>query len=70
MESLGKLLLIAAAMLAVAGAGILLAAKFGLSRLPGDIVIRRDDLTVYIPLGLMIALSVIGSLVLALMRRL
>jgi stage II sporulation SpoE-like protein/DUF2905 family protein len=49
---------------------ILLSAKSALPRLPGHIVIRRDDVTVYIPLGLMIALSVIGSLVLSLQRRL
>ncbi len=70
MESLGKLLLIMAVILAVVGGGILLATKFGLSRLPGDIVIRRDNVTVYVPLGLMIALSVIVSLLLSVLRRL
>ncbi|MGZ6682274.1 MAG: DUF2905 domain-containing protein [Solirubrobacteraceae bacterium] len=70
MESVTRVFLIAAAMLAVVGGAILLTAKFGLSRLPGDIVIRRDDVTIYIPLGLMIALSVIGSLVLSLLRHL
>lgn len=70
MESLGKLMLITAVIFAVAGLGILLAAKFGLPRLPGDIVIRRENVTVYIPLGLMIVLSVVVSLVLSFLRRL
>lgn len=70
MESLGRLLLITAAILAAAGVLILLATKLGVTRLPGDIVIRRDNLTVYFPLGLMIALSVIVSLLLYLLRRL
>jgi hypothetical protein len=34
-----------------------------------DIVIRRGGLTIYIPLGLMIVLSLIGSLVLGLLSR-
>ena len=70
MESLGKTLLIVAALLAVLGGTVLLAAKLGITRLSGDIVIRREGLTVYIPLGVMIVLSVIASLALALLRRL
>ena len=70
MEHVAKLLLVAAAILAAGGLAVLIAAKLGIDRLPGDIVIRRENLTVYIPVGLMIAVSVIGSLVLSLLRRL
>jgi Protein of unknown function (DUF2905) len=70
MESAGRLLLIAGAVLAVLGGALLLAARLGIDRFPGDIVIRRDGLTIYIPLGLMIAVSVLGSIALYLLRRL
>ncbi len=69
MESVGKVLLIAAVALALIGAALLLAGKLGLSRLPGDVVIRRDGLTVYLPFGLMILLSVVGTLLLWILRR-
>jgi hypothetical protein len=70
MEWIGKALLVAAAVLAVIGGGLLLASKLGLDRVPGDIVIRREGLTIYIPLGLMVVVSVAGTLLLMLLRRL
>ena len=69
-EWFGKVLLIAAAVLAMIGGGLLLASKLGLDRLPGDIVIRREGLTIYIPLGLMVVVSVAGTLLLVVLRRL
>jgi hypothetical protein len=69
-EWIGKVLLIAAAVLAVIGGGLLLASKLGLDRLPGDVVIRREGLTIYIPLGLMVVVSVAGTLLLMVLRRL
>jgi hypothetical protein len=69
-EWIGKVLLIAAAVLAVIGGGLVLASKLGLDRLPGDIVIRREGLTIYIPLGLMVVVSVAGTLLLLVLRRL
>ncbi len=69
-ELIGKGLLISAAVLAVIGGGLLLASKIGLDRLPGDILIRREGLTIYIPLGLMVVVSLAGSLLLMLLRRL
>ena len=70
MEAVGKGLLVAAVALAVLGAALVLAAKLGVGRLPGDIVIRRGGLTIYIPLGLMVIVSVLGSLALFVLRRL
>ena len=43
---------------------LILLDRFGLGRLPGDIVWRRDNVTVYIPIGLMILLSLILTLLL------
>ncbi|RDD62843.1 DUF2905 domain-containing protein [Ferruginivarius sediminum] len=52
-------------------AGLLwpLVQKLGLGRLPGDIVIERDNFTVYIPLGTSILISLAVSLVLWLLSR-
>lgn len=69
MEALGKILLGIAAALAVIGGGLLLASKLGISRLPGDVVIKRDGFTLYAPIGLMILISVVGTIVLNLILR-
>jgi Protein of unknown function (DUF2905) len=68
-ESVGKMLLIAGAVLAALGGVILLAARFGFPRLPGDILVRRDNFTFYMPLGLMIVLSIVLTIVLNLIAR-
>jgi Protein of unknown function (DUF2905) len=69
MESVAKVLLGLAALLAVVGGGLLLASKLGLERLPGDIVIKRDGFTLYAPIGLMIVLSIVLTIVLNLISR-
>ena len=38
-------------------------------RLPGDIRIERDGVRIFVPLTSMLVLSVVGSLVLSLLRR-
>jgi hypothetical protein len=38
--------------------------KLGLGRLPGDIVIERENITVYIPLATCVLLSLVLSLIL------
>jgi hypothetical protein len=43
--------------------------RLGLERLPGDLVFRRGGVTVYFPLGLMILVSVLGTVVLNLLFR-
>jgi hypothetical protein len=43
--------------------------KIGLGRLPGDIVIERDNFRVYIPLATSLLVSVILSLILWLANR-
>ena len=40
-----------------------------LGQLPGDIVIERDNVTIFLPLGTMLLVSVVVSLVLALLGR-
>jgi DUF2905 family protein len=69
-ETAGKILLLTAATLAVMGAVLLIAGRLGLGRLPGDIVIHRGGLTIFIPLGSMLLLSLLGSVLLYLLGRL
>jgi Protein of unknown function (DUF2905) len=69
MEGLGKMLFITGIALAAFGGALLIASKLGLPRLPGDIVVRRDNFTFYMPLGLMILLSLILTVVLNLVAR-
>lgn len=64
LEGIGKLLIGGALALLVAGALFLLLGRLGLDRLPGDLVLRRGRLTVYFPIGLMILLSVVGTILL------
>ncbi len=69
MESLGKILLVGALALAVLGATLLLAARLGIDRLPGDIVVRRGNFTLYAPIGLMILLTIVLTIGLNLFLR-
>ncbi len=69
MEGIGKLLIGGAIVLLVLGGLFVLLGRFGLDRLPGDLVFRRGNFTVYFPIGVMILLSVIGTIVLNLFFR-
>jgi hypothetical protein len=40
-----------------------------LGHLPGDIVIQRDNVTIFIPLGTMLVVSILASVVLSLLNR-
>lgn len=69
LESVGRFLIGGALVLLVLGGLLLLLGRFGLDRLPGDLVFRRGNLTVYFPIGLMILLSVVGTVVLNVLLR-
>jgi uncharacterized membrane protein len=64
LEGLGKLLIGGAVVLLVLGGLLFLLGRFGVDRLPGDLVLRRGNFTFYFPIGLMILLSVVGTIVL------
>jgi multisubunit Na+/H+ antiporter MnhG subunit len=68
-ETLGKTLLVVAVALVAAGSILLLLSHLGLGRLPGDVVIRAKNVTVYAPIGLMILLSVLLTILLNLFWR-
>ncbi len=69
LEGLGRLLVGGAVVLLVLGGLFFLLGRLGLDRLPGDLVFRRGNFTVYFPIGLMILLSVVGTIVLNLFFR-
>ena len=69
LEALGKLLIGGAVVLLVLGGLLFLLGRFGVDRLPGDLVFKRGDFTLYFPIGLMILLSVVVTIVLNILFR-
>ncbi len=63
------MLVAGAVVLLVLGGLFVLLGRLGVERLPGDLVFRRGSLTVYFPIGLMILLSVVGTIVLNVILR-
>lgn len=69
-DSLGKLLILFGVVLALLGGLLLLVGKIPLlGRLPGDIVIRRENWSVYFPLTTSIVISVLLTLLFSLFGR-
>ena len=64
---MGRLLV--AVGLLIAGAGLLIMLGVPLGRLPGDVVIRRGNATFYFPLGTSILVSVVLTVLFAILRR-
>jgi hypothetical protein len=64
---MGKALL--AIGLLIAGAGLLIMLGVPLGRLPGDIYFRRGSTTFYFPLATCVLVSVVLSVLFALLRR-
>ncbi|HKH10319.1 MAG TPA: DUF2905 domain-containing protein [Rubrobacter sp.] len=69
LEAMGRLLVGGALVLLVLGGLFLVLGRFGMDRLPGDLVFRRGNLTVFFPIGLMILLSFVGTVVLNVLLR-
>lgn len=69
MRDLGRLLMIAGAVLLLAGVAVTMAGRLGLGKLPGDIVVRRGNFTMYFPLMTSILVSLLLSLLFWALRR-
>lgn len=71
MTVLAKVLIGTGLLLLLGGALLLLAAKLGGSgfRLPGDVVVRRENLTFYFPLATCILASILLTILLNLFLR-
>jgi hypothetical protein len=55
--------------LVVAGIGLVVMAGVPLGRLPGDIIWRRGQTTIYVPIVTCLVVSVVLSLILTIFRR-
>ena len=64
---MGKVLVIAG--LIIAGIGLLIMAGAPIGRLPGDFTYRRGNFTLYVPLATSIIISIVLTIVVALLRR-
>jgi hypothetical protein len=69
LSTVGRLLLIVALVIAVVGVVLMLAGRGVIPKLPGDIVVKRENLRFYFPLGLSIIVSVVLTVLLNLFLR-
>jgi hypothetical protein len=69
LSSVGRYLLIAAALIAVVGVVLLAVGKGLIPRLPGDIAIERKNVRIYFPLGTSILISLVLTVLLNLFLR-
>jgi hypothetical protein len=67
----GRLLLVVGVIIALIGLLLTLGSKlpFRLGRLPGDIVFRRENFTLYLPIATSVLLSVVLTVLFWLFRR-
>ncbi len=66
---LGRVLMLAGALLFLLGAALTLVGRTPLGRLPGDVVVQRGHFTFYFPIVTSILLSLLLSGILWLLRR-
>ena len=69
METAGKILLAIGIVLVLVGGLHLLLGHLGVRHLPGDIVIHRDNVTVFLPITTSILVSVLLTVLLNLLYR-
>ncbi len=69
MADLAKTLILFGVVLVIAGLVLLFIQKMPSGKLPGDIVIRRENFTFYFPLATSIIISLIVSLILYLIGK-
>lgn len=67
--SLPRFLIVLGIVLVAAGLLWPLLTRMGLGRLPGDIVVERENFRLYIPLGTSILISIVLSLILWFVNR-
>ncbi|MFO7951921.1 MAG: DUF2905 domain-containing protein [Bacillota bacterium] len=69
MEAFGRILLIGGGLIAFIGLLFLVFGRLGLGRLPGDILIQRENFTFYFPMATMIIISIVLTLIFNFLRR-
>lgn len=70
MDPIGKLLIIIGAVSTLFGLALLLGGRLGLGRLPGDIIVQKENFTFYFPVMTGIVLSVILTIIFRIYNRL
>jgi len=69
-EPLGRALIVIGLVIAAVGAVMVFGSRIPiLGHLPGDIVIHRDNVTILLPFGTMLLISVVASVVISLLGR-
>jgi hypothetical protein len=66
---MAKVLILAGVALVAIGLAVLVGQRFGLGRLPGDIIIERENFTLYVPITTSILVSLFLSLLFWLFSR-
>lgn len=69
MDGIGRFLVVLGVVLIVVGLAMPWLGKLGLGRLPGDIVIERENFSFYFPITTSILLSLLLSLIFWLFQR-
>jgi hypothetical protein len=69
MRDWGRMLILAGVILVMAGLVFTVADRFGVGKLPGDVVVRRGNFTFYFPIMTSILLSIALTLFFWLFRR-
>lgn len=70
MQGIGKILIIGGIVLIIAGLFFVFSPRIPfIGKLPGDIMVKRENFTFYFPLASSILLSILISLVLYLIRK-
>jgi hypothetical protein len=68
-RAFGWALVVIGLVIVLAGGLLLASGKFPFGRLPGDIVIKREHFTVYLPIASMLIVSAVISVVLYIVRK-
>jgi multisubunit Na+/H+ antiporter MnhG subunit len=69
LPTFGRYLVILGIVLVAAGAMLVLLGRLGVNRLPGDILVERRGVAIWLPLASSLVISVILTLVLNLLQR-
>ncbi|MTI47796.1 DUF2905 domain-containing protein [Sporosalibacterium faouarense] len=70
MENIGKLILTIGFILVVIGVVMIIGQRFGLGKLPGDIIIKKGNITVFFPVVTMIVISIVLTIIVNVIKKL
>ena len=69
-EPIGRVLIVVGLVIVAVGLVLVFGSRIPLlGHLPGDITIKGENVTVFIPLGTMLVISILASIVLSLLNR-